>query len=347
MRIAINGCGIAGPALAWWLKRYGFEPTIFEKADAPRSGGYLIDFWGEGYAIAEKMGLLSVLKARAHNVEEMRIVSREGAPIARLSLTKIREQLGGRFLSISRGDVAIALYEALDSIPVRFGKSVLGFRKSVNEQGVELNFSDGTSESFDLLIGADGLHSHVRQILFKETPEKEMGACVAAFTAHDYRYKDDSAYVLYQSDKKQMARTTLADGRTMFLLTFRSELVPEGASIDDPRPLLRTIYEGSGWESETALQAMDDSDDLYFDRVSQIRLDHWSDGPVALIGDAAACASLLAGEGTGLAMIESYVLAGELYRADGDYSKAFRNYEERLSKFLRKKQNAARSMVAF
>ncbi|MCB1305437.1 MAG: FAD-dependent monooxygenase, partial [Leptospiraceae bacterium] len=201
--------------------------------------------------------------------------------------------------------------------------------------------------SFDLLIGADGLHSHVRQILFKETPEKEMGACVAAFTAHDYRYKDDSAYVLYQSDKKQMARTTLADGRTMFLLTFRSELLPEGASIDDPRPLLRTIYEGSGWESETALQAMDDSDDLYFDRVSQIRLDHWSDGPVALIGDAAACASLLAGEGTGLAMIESYVLAGELYRADGDYSKAFRNYEERLSKFLRKKQNAARSMVAF
>ncbi|MEZ4548107.1 MAG: FAD-dependent monooxygenase [Thermodesulfobacteriota bacterium] len=92
---------------------------------------------------------------------------------------------------------------------------------------------------------------------------------------------------------------------------------------------------------------MDDTDDFYFDRVSQIQMDHWSKGRVALLGDAAACVSLLAGEGTGLAFVEAYVLAGELRRANGDYKEAFRQYEQQLQEFLKEQAKSARKMVSF
>ncbi len=141
---------------------------------------------------------------------------------------------------------------------------------------------------------------------------------------------------------RQAARVSLRDDQTIVMLVCRAELIgADRLRHGDPRPALRQAYGDMGWEVPELLDAMDGSDDVYFDRVSQIRLPHWSASRVALVGDAAACPSLLAGEGTGLGMLEAYILAGELHRADGDCALALAAYESRLRTFVSSKQKGA------
>ena len=348
MRIAINGCGVAGPALAWWLKKYGYEPVMYEKAPALRTGGYVIDFWGVGYDIAEKMGILSALEETGYKMESLEIVGHNGKKKAHMDVQAMNRVVNNRFISIARSDVSRTLYNACEDIETCFDKYITNIEQ--NEFCVTAQLSDGSEEKFDLVIGADGLHSHVRSFTFGPTESyaHDMGVYVAAFRAEGYQPHNDLVYILHQDVKKQVARVSLRNNKTLFLFTFRSELtdkVPQNTA--DEKQLLRDVFHDTGWEVPSILACLDNTDDFYFDSVSQIRMDHWSKGRVALIGDAAACASLLAGEGTGLAIAEAYVLAGELHRANGDYKEAFRNYEHRLQDFLKGKQKSARKMVSF
>lgn len=348
MRIAINGCGVAGPALAWWLKKYGHKPVLFEKAPALRTGGYMIDFWGIGYDIAEKMGVLPELEKTGYKMESIKIVDDEGKEKAHMNVKAMSSMINNRFISVARSDVAKVLYEACENIETHFGKHIAAIEQ--DEFGVVTQFSDGDEEKFDLLIGADGLHSHVRSLVFgpEDNYAYDIGAYVSAFTAQDYQPRKELSYIMHQNVKKQIARVSLRDNKTLFLLTFRSELaVKPPRDIEEQKQLLRDVFHDAGWEASAILKQLDDTDDFYFDRVSQIRMKSWSKGRVALLGDAAACVSLLAGEGTGLAIAESYVLAGELYRANGDYKKAFENYQQCLQDFLKKKQKSAMKMVSF
>ncbi len=348
MRIAINGTGVAGPTLAWWLKRYGHEPVLFERAPALRTGGYMIDFWGVGYAIAEKMGIIPELQKKGYLIDSLRLVGREGQPVASMSTAAMRTLVDGRFISIARSDIAATLYHTCDAVETRFGTYITGLEEQAD--GVMAALSDGSQEKFDLVVGADGLHSHIRALAFgPETAfEHSLGVEVAACTVAGYQPRAELTYIGHPAPQKMVSRVALRDDRTLFLFTFRSELVeqqPQNSA--EAKALLHHVYGDMGWEVPAILRCLDDADDFYFDHVSQIRLDHWCKGRVALIGDAAACASLLAGEGTGLAMLEAYVLAGELHRASGDYTVAFRNYEQRLQPFLQKKQQSALTMAAF
>jgi 2-polyprenyl-6-methoxyphenol hydroxylase-like FAD-dependent oxidoreductase len=142
-------------------------------------------------------------------------------------------------------------------------------------------------------------------------------------------------------------RFSMRDDRTMFLFTF-ADCEPGGASANDlgsQKALLRARFGKSGWECPQILDQLDNTSDLYFDRVSQIRMDTepglWTRGRVTLLGDAASCVSLLAGQGSALAMVAAYILAGELHRADGDYAKAFASYQALFAPFVRQKQEAA------
>ncbi len=341
MRVAINGIGVAGPTLAYWLRRAGHEPVLFEESPALRMGGYLIDFWGLGYEIAERMGLVPTLRERCYEMERMRMVDRDGREEAEMELAPMRELLQGRFISLARADLAAALFGACDGIPAHFGVSIAAIEQ--NDAGAVATFSDGRRERFDLVVGADGLHSQVRELVFGPEAqfEKSLGCYAAAFRIAGYPRRDELTYVSHTVPKRQVARVALRNDETLVLLICRTELIGGDPPRDQQKAALRRAFGDINWEVPEILDAMDNVDEVYFDRVSQIHLPRWTSSCVGLVGDAAACPSLLAGEGTGLAMTEAYVLAGELHRTGGDFARAFAAYEARLRSFVTAKQKAA------
>ena len=348
MKIAINGAGVAGPTLAWWLQHYGHQAVLFENAPRLRTGGYLIDFWGVGYDVAEKMGLLPALREKGYLIQSLRMVDQHGAQIADLDVNVFRSLTNNRFFSIARGDIAATIYHACEGVETRFGTSIVGIDQQ--PERVVVQTLDQDEQAFDLVVGADGLHSQVRSLAFgpESQFERDLGFYVAAFAVRGYKPRDELTYVTHTVPKRQVARGSLRDDLIMFLFVFRAELLhSQPGSPPEPKAVLRDVFGDMGWEVPRILACLDEVDEVYFDHVSQIVMDRWTKGRVALLGDAAACVSFLAGEGTGLAMTEAYVLAGELHRARGDYVTAFGRYEAMLRPFLAGKQEAARRFAGF
>ena len=341
MRVLIVGAGIAGPTLAYWLERLGHEPTLVEWAPELRRGGYVVDFWGAGFDVAERMGIVGELRRSGYHLLEARAVDRDGRQIASFEPSAFVGS-GDRYVTIARSDLASAVHRALgERVETVFGDTV----EALDDDGsrVSVTFRSGARRSFDLVIGADGLHSRVRHLAFGAQGhfENRLGIVVAAFDVAGYRPRDELVAVMHADVGFQLLRMSLHDDATMFLVTLRdSGDVP----LDRPREqqaLLRRRLADAGWEAPAMLDAMERARTFYFDRVSQIRMPSWSRGRVALVGDAAACPSLLAGQGSALAMVEAYVLAVELARADGDHAGAFARYHARLAPLLRSKQDAA------
>jgi 2-polyprenyl-6-methoxyphenol hydroxylase-like FAD-dependent oxidoreductase len=345
MRILISGLGVAGPTLAYWLSRHGFEPVIVEQAPRLRVGGYIVDFWGKGYEVAERMGLLPQLEARGYFVREVRLVDGSGRRVGGFFADVFRRATDGRFVSLPRGELSAAIHGAIDGkVEILFGDSITGLDE--RDGGVTVRFARSSPvREFDLVVGADGLHSQVRRLRFgaEETFEVPLGYKVGAFEAQGYAPRDEDVYVSYSEPGRQVARFALRGDRTLFLFVFHdpSPELPREDDTDAQKAVLHRQFGSSGWECPRILAALDACDELYFDRVSQIRMESWTQGRVALVGDAAWCPSLLAGEGSALAMIGAYVLAGELRRAEGDWRAAFAEYERRLGSFVSEKQRAA------
>ena len=340
MKIGINGIGIGGPTLAYWLRRYGHEPVLFEQADRLRTEGYVVDFWGLGYDVAERIGIIDVLRAHATEQERLSFVDHHGREIAHLDTGKVRDQWNGRFITVPRGAICEAVFEACGDVRAEFGVHIVGIEELAD--GVEATLSDGRTERFDAIVGADGLHSAVRELVFGPSSQFEhfLDAYVAVYRGADYPHVDPGWYVAHSVANRWAARIQQVDGVTVILLIFRAGLLDREPRHDEVKAALHHVYDGMGWEVPEMLQYLDDGP-VYFDRVSQIRMPAWSKGHVTLVGDAAACPSLLAGEGTGLAMTEAYVLAGELHSAGGDVASAFRQYEQKLNAFVVGEQKGA------
>ncbi len=345
MHVAISGAGVAGAALAHWLHRTGHTTTVIEEAPKFRDGGYVIDFWGVGYQVAKRMGIEDPIRAAGYQVQRLRSVGSGGEVKADVDAKAFSRMFGDEFTSLPRGDLAAAIYATIeDKVETIFGDSIAG----VDEygDGVRLTFEKAPARDFDLVIGADGLHSNVRRLVFgtDENFEHYLGCKVAACVVDGYRPRDELVYVMYSTPSRQLDRFALRGDRTMFLFIFRAG--PGGTGLT-PKEQLRNEFRGVGWEAREILATLDDVDDLYFDVVSQVRMDRWSHGRVALIGDAAGCISLLGGEGTGLAITEAYVLAGELARAGSDYRRAFDAYQARMRPFIKRKQASAVRYIPF
>jgi 2-polyprenyl-6-methoxyphenol hydroxylase-like FAD-dependent oxidoreductase len=339
MRVLISGAGIAGSTLAYWLARYRFTPTILEAAPGLRTGGYVIDFWGAGYDIAQRMGLLPEITGKGYVVREVRVVGQSGQRVAGFRADAFSRMTHGRFVSIPRGELAAALCGKIEGqVEMIFGDSLDRIEQTAT--GVDVTFQSGETRQFDLVIGADGLHSRVRQLVCGEQSrfERYLGYKVAAFEIKGYRPRDELVYVMYTRVGQQVVRFAMRDDRTMFLLTFADKDCTRADTIEAQKTALRERFETSGWECPEILKALDSCNDLYFDRVSQIQMEPqqgmWTRGRVTLVGDAASCVSLLAGQGSALAMVGAYILAGELQRSRGDYAAAF-------GRFVLKKQKAA------
>lgn len=349
MKIAINGAGIAGTALAYWLGKLGHEVLLLERAPALRRGGFVLNLWGIGYDAIERMGLLPQLLELQHHSDELRMVDRSGRTRGGYPSRVLLKLAKGRMATLARSDIATAIFAALPAqVETRFGDSI----SAIDDDGtrVRVAFEHAPPREFDLVIGADGLHSHVRQLVFGPDTRFEypLGCHVASFEIPGYRPRNGNTYVAHTAPGRYVARFPLRDDRMLFFVLLRDEhlkgCVP--TSHLERKAALTAALADIGWESTTILAGMEPVDDIYFDSISKIRMDAWVKGKVALIGDAAACPSLIAGEGAGFALAQAYVLAGELHRHGNDTEAALAHYHARLGAVVARKQKQAESLVA-
>jgi 2-polyprenyl-6-methoxyphenol hydroxylase-like FAD-dependent oxidoreductase len=328
--ILISGASVAGPALAYWLSRRGFRPTVVERAPRLRGGGYAVDFRGRVHLdVLTKMGLLDQIRDRQTHLRSITYVDTDGRPVARMPA-----EIFAGDVEILRGDLGQILYEATrDDTEYIFGDSITGIEQ--DSEGVRVSFEHAAPRSFGLVIGADGLHSNVRRQVFGEEAGfvSDLGYYVSIFTVPDTFGLDHSG-LLYS-----------VPGRTASVFSAGEQAIAQfyfaaADATGEPQEVLASAFAGVGWVVPELLAAMKDAPDFYFDSVSQVHLDRWSSGRVSLIGDAAAAAGP-GGNGTGNAVVAAYVLAGELAAAGGDYRAAFERYERLLRPYVAKGQKQA------
>ncbi|MFR0355597.1 FAD-dependent monooxygenase [Streptomyces sediminimaris] len=342
MRAVICGAGIAGLALAGRLHNVlGWEVVVLEKAPRPRTQGYMIDFFGPGYDAAEAMGVLPWLEELSHPVSEAAFLDEHGRCRARLPYDRLARPLNGRLLSIMRPDLELALRERLSlAVGLRFGTGPA--RVDPGASGIRVTLTDGTTLDADLLVGADGLHSTVRAMVFGEEQRclRYLGYQTAAFTFDDPQVHAElgDRFCLTDTVDRQMGLYALRDGRVAAFAVHRSA---DPRRPEDPRDALRREYGSLGWLVPRALAACPPSSQVYYDQVAQTDLPSWSRGRVVLVGDACQAVSLLAGQGASLAVAGAYVLADQLAGARR-VEDALRGYERLWRPVVRDRQRAAR-----
>ncbi|MCP2167302.1 2-polyprenyl-6-methoxyphenol hydroxylase [Goodfellowiella coeruleoviolacea] len=331
----IAGASVAGPALAYWLHRHGFTPTVVEQAPALRDGGYKVDLRGVAMQVVDRMGLTSAITRHSTRMRGGAWVDASGKPLATLGPDLIGMRAPGDD-EVLRGDLARVLHEATrHQVEYVFGDSITGINQG--HDGVEVTFARSAPRVFDLVVGADGLHSGLRAQVFGAEAEfvRPLGMHACVFTVPNHLGLDHWE-LLYPIPGRvvNLYSTRRAAAKAQFIFPTPA-VVPDRHDIAGQQRLVAEIFEGAGWETDTLLAAMPHSPDFYFDAASQVRLDRWSAGRVALVGDAAHSPSPLSGQGTSLALVGAYVLAGELKAAGGDHRVAFARYQEEMREYVR------------
>ncbi|MFD0366661.1 FAD-dependent monooxygenase [Streptomyces sp. NPDC059071] len=340
-KILICGAGIAGPALAYWLRRGGFTVTIVERAPEPRPGGQTVDLRGAGRTVIERMGVMD--RARAESVDQrgLALVDASGRITARVPADSFGGEGIVSEIEILRGDLARLLYEAtLPDTEYLFDDTVTGIDQDAD--AVTVSFEKAAPRRFGLVVGADGPHSVVRALSFG--PESEFVHPIGLYTAWFTAIDDldlDGWFLMHNAPGGLVAsaRPGRLPGEIKAGFSFRSPPVAyDRRDVAAQQELVAQRFAGVGWETPRLLRAMRTAPDFFFDSMGQVRLDRWSRGRVALLGDAGYCATPLTGLGTSLALVGAYVLAGELAAAGGDHRIAFRRYDEVMRPYVSQAQ---------
>lgn len=334
-KVLISGASVAGPALAFWLNRYGFAVTVVEKAGALRSGGYPIDVRGTALEVVRRMGILPRLRDAHIDLRRLTFLDGDGSEVASVSPQKLTGGVAGRDLEVRRGDLTDALHTAVrDDVEFLFNDSIDTLDQSGH--GVDVTFRGGSRRTFDMVFGADGLHSRTREFLFgpEEQFHRYLGYCFAGFTMRNTVGLSHET-TMWNTPGRAAALYAVGDNDDVHAFLNFAHPEPPYDAFRNPeaqRDLVATVFADAGWEVPGMLAAMRDADDLFFDAVSQIRMPRWSSGRVALVGDAAYAPSFLTGQGSSLALVGAYMLAGSL--ADQDHSTGFAAYERNTREFV-------------
>ncbi|MDQ0378768.1 FAD-dependent monooxygenase [Amycolatopsis thermophila] len=347
-KVLISGASIAGPALAHWLSRYGFEVTVVERAPGARPGGQALDVRGPALDVAERMGVLEKMRACTTEMRGMSVVDPDGNEIYR---TTERTATGGDLdspdIEVLRDDlVAIVTEAAGDGIEYLYDDSIAALEQDDDE--VRVVFDSGLRRTFDLVVGADGLHSNTRRLVWGPTERfiSHLGTYMAVYTVPNFLGLD-RWQVMHQmpGDGMRGGMVMSARGNTearAYLMFDSDEPVEyDYRDIEGQKALLAEKLAGDSWVMPRLLELARTATDFHFDSAAQIHLDSWSRGRVVLLGDAGYCGSPMSGQGTSMALVGAYVLAGELKAGGGDHLVAFPAYENELRDYVRANQDMA------
>ncbi|MEJ3742136.1 FAD-dependent monooxygenase [Actinomycetes bacterium KLBMP 9797] len=345
LSVLISGASIAGPAQAYWLGRHGHRPTVVEIAPALRAGGMAVDFRGETHlGLLTRMGVLDDLARMQTGGTAMRFVDEHGR-----RLMELPADFAGGEIEVLRGDLSRVLYEhTRHTTEYLFGTSITAL--SSTDAGVEVTFTSGARRVFDLVIGADGVRSNVRRLAFgpEERYVRHLGYYVATWSVpndlgvdrHSTIYNVPGRMASVAADHRDPAKAGA------FVAFASPPLEYDRHDLDQQRRLIADRFAGLGWHLPRLLAALRDAPDLYFDAICRVDVPSWHAGRVALVGDAAAGATI-GGMGSGTAIVAAYALAGELVAAGGDHTVAFPRYEGLLRDFAQRCQKGGDSTGRF
>ncbi|MGA8112780.1 MAG: FAD-dependent monooxygenase [Actinocatenispora sp.] len=348
-RVLVAGASIAGPALAHWLRRRGAEVTVVERAPELRPGGQAVDARGVAREVIRRMGLDAAVRAACTDTAGAYTVDVDGNV---LETFRADDDGGDGYISeieILRGDLARVLYEdTRDGVEYVFGDRIAELAQDAD--GVDVVFAGGGRRRFDLVVGADGLHSQLRAMVFgpRERYVRHLGL-VLAFYSVPNEFGLDRWLIDYQdkdSGRSALLRPIQDATRAMAMFSFPSvDFDVDHRDVAAQKRLLRERMAGMGWLAPRILAHLDDTPDFYLDQVAQVVMDRWSNGRVGLFGDAAFSSSPMSGGGTGLALVGAYVLAGELAAAGWDPEAGFAAHEARMRSFVEANQEIGRLHV--
>ena len=339
--VLISGASIAGPVLAYWLDRYGFDVTVVERASAVRSGGYPIDIRGTAHDAVERMGLLTAAQAAHISSRALTFVDTNGQGIATISPYDLAAN-EERDVELPRGVLTTLFYDQTKSSAVRYRFDDSIETLEDDGTGVEVGFKSGEHRRYDVVVGADGLHSNTRRLAFgpEEPFRSDLGFTFNLFSMPNDLGLSHSAMIYSEPGRTAVALAVRESPELFVMLAFATEKLRSGVRLSAEEQIERTadVFANGGWEVPRLVEALRRADDLYFDTVSQIRMPHWSKGRVVLVGDSAFAPSFLSGQGTSLAIVGAYVLAGEL-ASHKDTADAFAAYERIARPFVEANQD--------
>ncbi|SDK16669.1 FAD-dependent monooxygenase [Streptomyces indicus] len=339
MNILISGAGVAGQALAYWLHRHGHTATVVERAPRLRDGGFAVDFRGEALDVLDRMGLLGQVRALDTQMGDATMVDADGRPYATLPAVVYAGDL-----EILKGDLTRLLHEVTcDVAEYVFGDSVTRLEEQAD--GVRVEFERGAPRTFDLVVGADGLHSRTRALAFgpEERFLRHLGIYSAVFSLDNYLGLEHTGLLYSVPGKAANIFSARGNTEARAALHFASErFAYDRHDLAEQRRILARRFAGEGWEIPRLLREVAACEDLYFDANAQVEMESWSRGRITLLGDAGYCAAPTSGRGTSQALIGAYVLAGELAAAGGDHVRAFAAYEREMRGFVAEHQKAGR-----
>ncbi|KAI0383459.1 hypothetical protein F5Y04DRAFT_26352 [Hypomontagnella monticulosa] len=353
LKILICGGGISGPALAFWLSRTGHRVVIVERFPALRATGAQIDLRAQGIQVVKRMGLEQSIRDILVDEEGVSFVDSRGRVVSTIMANKSgkgAQSLTSEF-ELMRGDLVRLLYERTkDRVEYVFGKTVESFEQDENR--VLAHFSDGTSDTYDVLVGADGQGSRIRKaILPPGAPEPyiRLGVHIAYwFIPRDET--DSNIRNTYLSPGGRMIFRRSHNPTESQVYFFLKDNSPElsnipRASEEQQKEFWTQKFRDAGWQTERFLEGMKTTKNFYCQEVVQVITDTWSKGRVVLLGDAAHCPSPFSGMGTTGGLVGAYVLAGEINRHPNNLPQAFANYDEKLRPFVNEIQNVKTGLI--